>query len=397
MYPFGNPHHQKTGRKPFAMLNPSPFSRRLMAGLFPGIVLAGFALTVGCGRFIPHAPHEYVYVWARGTYLRDRVAAVSNRVAEVVNGQRLQVVEHGRRFLKVKTDKGEVGWIEDHGVIDQQVFDKFTALEKSNANDPVVATAVLRDDYWLRDAPGRTSDRFYLLPENDKLQLLMRASVPRPDAPQALPMPVEKPVSRANAGSQQPPPPPPPDLEDYWLIRDSAGHVGWVRARTLDEDVPDAIAGLAEGQKIVGAYVLRKVTDAEANVPGDQVPEYVAVLAPYKDGLPYDFDQIRVYTWNTKKHRYETAYRERNLDGYLPVTATQAALNNQDPTFSFRVAIGDQPALDPQTGMVKPGDTATESFSLNGVVVHRIGDQPARLPVARSSEHRQKPHRKRHK
>jgi hypothetical protein len=290
-----------------------------------------------------------------------------------------------------------VGWIEDHGVIDQQVFDKFTALEKSNANDPVVATAVLRDDYWLRDAPGRTSDRFYLLPENDKLQLLMRASVPRPDAPQALPMPVEKPVSRANAGSQQPPPPPPPDLEDYWLIRDSAGHVGWVRARTLDEDVPDAIAGLAEGQKIVGAYVLRKVTDAEANVPGDQVPEYVAVLAPYKDGLPYDFDQVRVYTWNTKKHRYETAYRERNLDGYLPVTATQAALNNQDPTFSFRVAIGDQPALDPQTGMVKPGDTATESFSLNGVVVHRIGDQPARLPVARSSEHRQKPHRKRHK
>jgi hypothetical protein len=368
-----------------------------MAGLFPGIVLAGFALTVGCGRFIPHAPHEYVYVWARGTYLRDRVAAVSNRVAEVVNGQRLQVVEHGRRFLKVKTDKGEVGWIEDHGVIDQQVFDKFTALEKSNANDPVVATAVLRDDYWLRDAPGRTSDRFYLLPENDKLQLLMRASVPRPDAPQALPMPVEKPVSRANAGSQQPPPPPPPDLEDYWLIRDSAGHVGWVRARTLDEDVPDAIAGLAEGQKIVGAYVLRKVTDAEANVPGDQVPEYVAVLAPYKDGLPYDFDQVRVYTWNTKKHRYETAYRERNLDGYLPVTATQAALNNQDPTVSFRVAIGDQPALDPQTGMVKPGDTATESFSLNGVVVHRIGDQPARLPVARSSEHRQKPHRKRHK
>jgi len=55
-------------------------------------------------------------------------------------------------------------------------------------------TAVLRDDYWLRDAPGRTSTAFYLLPENDKLQLLMRASVPKPEAPQALPLPVEKPV-----------------------------------------------------------------------------------------------------------------------------------------------------------------------------------------------------------
>ncbi len=186
------------------------------------------------------------------------------------------MLEHGRRFLKVKTEKGEIGWIEEHGVIDQQTYDKFTQLVEDNAKTPVVGTAVLRDDYWLRDAPGRTSDRFYLLPENDKLQLLKRASVPKPEPPQALPVPLEKPVSRTNADN--PPAPPPPNLEDYWLIRDSSGHVGWVRARTLDEDVPDVIAGLAEGQKIVGAYVLRKVTDPGANVPGNQVPEYVAFL-----------------------------------------------------------------------------------------------------------------------
>jgi len=371
------------------MLHSSPFSRRL----FPGLLL-GLLTLQGCGRFVPHQPHEYVYVWARGTYLRDRVAAVSNRVAEVVNGQRLQVVEHGRRFLKVKTDRGEVGWIEDHGVIDQQIYDKFAQLEKANAGDPVIGTAVLRDDYWLRDAPGRTSDRFYLLPENDKLQLLMRASVPKPDAPQALPMPVAKPVSRTKIDG--PPQPPPPSLEDYWLIRDSSGRVGWIRARTLDEDVPDAIAGLAEGQKIVGAYILRKVNDPDANVPGDQVPEYIAVLAPWKDGLPYDFDQVRVYTWNVKKHRYETAYRERNLAGFLPVSVTEASQSNQQtPAFSFRVAIGDQVALDAQTGMVKPGDTALESFRMDGVVVHREGDAPPRQPsAARTPHHHEKPHHK---
>jgi hypothetical protein len=287
-----------------------------------------------------------------------------------------------------------VGWIEDHGVIDQQIYDKFAQLEKANAGDPVIGTAVLRDDYWLRDAPGRTSDRFYLLPENDKLQLLMRASVPKPDAPQALPMPVAKPVSRTKIDG--PPQPPPPSLEDYWLIRDSSGRVGWIRARTLDEDVPDAIAGLAEGQKIVGAYILRKVNDPDANVPGDQVPEYIAVLAPWKDGLPYDFDQVRVYTWNVKKHRYETAYRERNLAGFLPVSVTEASQSNQQtPAFSFRVAIGDQVALDAQTGMVKPGDTALESFRMDGVVVHREGGAPPRQPsAARTPHHHEKPHHK---
>lgn len=348
----------------------SAFCRRLAPALIVGLLLIQ-----GCGRFAPHAPREYVYVWARGTFLRDRVAAVSNRVAEVTNGQRLQVLEHGHRFLKVKTDKGEIGWIEDHSVIDQAVYDKFGQMEKDNANDPVVATGVLREDYWLRDAPGRTSDRFTLLPENSKLQLLMRASIPRPEAPQPMPLSVKKAVRPEKLKKTDLDDLANPALEDYWLVRDSSGQVGWVRGRTVDEDVPDAIAGLAEGQKVVGAYVLRKVNDPGANVPGNQVSEYVTVLAPWKDGLPFDFDQVRVFTWNVKKHRYETAYRERNIAGYLPVTVSQQTFGNQtEPVFSFRAATDPEAAsLDPQTGMVKPGSTTIEAYHMEGVIVRRVG------------------------
>lgn len=361
--------------------------RRLAAG-------AAFVLFLsqGCSRLEPHAAREYVYVWPKETHLRDRVAVVSNPVAEVVNGQRLEVVEQGRRFLKVKTDHGETGWIEERGVIDQKVYDQFTQLSQDHGKDPVVGTAVLLDDYWLRDAPGRQSDRFYLLPENEKLQLLARASVPKPQAAQARPVPADKAVKGgAPAG------PPAPEMEDYWLVRDKESRVGWIRAHTLEEDVPDAIAGLGEGQKIVGAYVLRTVEDPDGGVPGGQVPEYVCVLSAWKDGLPYDFDQVRVFTWNVKKHRYETAYRERNIVGYLPVTiGKQSFGSDEGPVFSYRVASGDSVALDPATGMVKPGETATESYRMEGVIVRRIGAAPpAASGLARNPADRREKARKR--
>lgn len=350
-------------------------------------------LLAGCSHFAPHPHHEYVYALVKQVSLRDRVAVVSNRVGEVTNGQRLEVLEHGRRFLKVKTDKGEIGWIEEHQVIDQNTYDEFEQMKKDHEHDPVVATGVLRDEYWLRDAPGRDSNRFILLPEDDKLQLLARASVAKPEANQPVPLPVSK-----SGKPQKPAAPPGPVMEDYWLIRDAAGHVGWVRGRMLDEDVPDGIAGLGEGQKIVGAYVLRTVNDPEANVPNHQVPEYVTVMAAWKDGLPYDFDQVRVFTWNVRKHRYETAYRERNIAGYLPVTVSQQMFGKQqEPVFSFRVAANDAVGLDPKTGMVKPGDTLTESYHMEGVIVRRIGDAPPKPLAARTDapNRRDKPRRRR--
>jgi hypothetical protein len=173
-------------------------------------------------------------------------------------------------------------------------------------------------------------------------------------------------------------------MEDWWLVRDSKGQVGWMLSRRLDVDVPDEIAGYSEGQKIVGAYVLTKVYDSESSVPDKMVPEYVSVTNAYKDGLPYDFDQVRVFTWNTKKHRYETAYRQRNLQGYLPVTVSlgKNAQGQSVPEFSITVATSDQVKVDPLTGAARPAQTDVLHYQLEGGMVRRVTQGGSPPPVA---------------
>ena len=340
----------------------------------------------GCTRLREHAKPEMVYVVAKQTYLRDRVAAVSNRVALVSNGEPLEVVEHGRRFLKTKTSKGEVGWIEDHMVIDQATYDQFAALRQQHAHDPVVATAVLRDDLYLHVKPGRETDRFYLLPENQKLQLLVRASVPKPEAPQGFLTPTHPAAGTTKGRKAAKPGPDTPAMEDWWLVRDSSGQVGWLLARRMDVDVPDEIGGYSEGQKIVGAYVLTKVYDPDSSLPDKLVPEYISVTNAYKDGLPYDFDQVRVFTWNVKKHRYETAYRQRNIEGYLPITIGQnkTAKGDSLPEFSVIVATSDAVTVDPLTGAARPAQTATLTYQLESGMVKRVTPTgvPGQTPIS---------------
>jgi SH3-like domain-containing protein len=392
---------------------------KLGNGILSAIVFALLALLGGCSRFKTKPPEQYVYVTARQTYLRDRVAAVSNRTGTVENGQRLTIIEHGRRFLRVRADGGETGWIDEKTVATQQTFDAFAALAQEHTSDPTVASAVVRDEVYLHLNPGRSTERFYRLAEGDKLSLLKRATLPRgggpnpnakpalarnprqaaiPGAATGLPatppkpqtaaapsVPATKPAAKAAANATTPTPeepPAPPPMEDWWLVRDAHGHTGWLLSRLMDVDAPDSVARYSEGQRIVGAYVLTKVDDPDAPQDDKSIPIYVTVLSPYKAGLPYDFDQVRVFTWNVKKHRYETAFREKNIEGYLPVeikmvqdTGGKAAnASTPLPGFTYRVLPADAAPVipDPETGAIVPGPTIAKTYRLEGNILHRI-------------------------
>jgi hypothetical protein len=341
-----------------------------------GVLSLGLA---GCSQMHRKPANKYVYVSAQQGFLRDRVAAVTNRTGTVTNGEQLIVLDRTKRWVKVQTASGGVGWIEERLTVPQSVEDQFEALGKEHEKDPVVSTAVTSDGVYLHVIPGRASDHLYMLQGNERLSLIERASVAKPLPAGALPAGALPAVTADGPAA--------PAMEDWWLVRSAKGQTGWIYGRMIEVSAPDTLLRYAEGQRIVGAYVLAQVDDPESGVLDNgntvtSIPEYLTVLSPYKAGLPYDFNQVRVFIWNVKKHRYETGFSERNIVGYLPVKVgvgvdpygkgVDAA--EKLPTFTYRVLADDQviPQADAATGLIKPGRTIEKTYRLEGNICRRV-------------------------
>lgn len=336
-----------------------PFNfRRFTLGLLLAVSLGLSA----CNRR-GHRVLEVAYVSAPQASLRDQVAAIYNKVGNVKNGERLEVLEREKRFARVRTAGGIEGWIEQRYLVDQKTYDGLQKLTEENRNDPIQAPGVLRNDTNLHVTPGRETEHLYQLSAGAKISILKRATAEK--QPGSAPVAPAKPALRGKADAA-------PVLEDWWLVRDANGHAGWVLARMVDVDVPLEVAQYAEGQRFVAFFVLNEVQDTEKGIQ-KKVPQYLCVLTESHDGLPYDYDQIRVFTWNIKKHRYETAYREHHLDGVLPVTVANEDFNQEGtlPVFILRVKDDD-------------GNVSERKYKLNTPIVRRVlapGETPSRKPA----------------
>ncbi|MFZ0321677.1 MAG: SH3 domain-containing protein [Candidatus Sulfotelmatobacter sp.] len=304
--------------KPFQL---SRIDQPIVAFLLAGLLLLAFP---ACNRG-RHRVLEVNYVSAVQATLRDQLATMYNRVGTVKNGERVEVLEHEKHFSKVRTAGGIEGWIEQRNLIDQATYDALQKLTKDNQTDPPQAPGVLRNDTNLHLTPGRETEHLYQLSAGAKVSVLKRATAekqPGVSAPQ-------KPGGKS-AG---------PALEDWWLVRDSENRVGWVLSRMVDIDVPLDIAQYAEGQRFVAFFALNQVQDSGKDGTGKNVAQYLCAITEPHDGSPYDYDQIRVFTWNVRKHRYETAYREHGLNGFLPITVTTENFDKEGilPVFILRV------------------------------------------------------------
>ena len=328
-------------------------SRRCFLTLAAGI--AAILLFPACNRG-RHRVLEVAYVSAPQVALRDQVAAVYNRVSTVKNGERVEVMEREKRFARVRTASGAEGWIEQRYLVDQKTFDAVEKLTRENQDDPAQAPGILRNDTNLHVTPGRETEHLYQLASGARVSILKRATA---EKQLGAPAPA-KPTVVAKSGKITAQAPAGLVLEDWWLVRNDQGHVGWVLARMVDVDAPLDIAQYAEGQRIVAFFVLNQVEDVDKGVR-KKVPQYLCILTDPHDGLPYDFSQARVFTWNTRKHRYETAYREHKLDGVLPVTVTQESFEKEGTLPVFLLRVKDE-----------AGNVSERKYKLNTPIVRRV-------------------------
>ena len=372
-------------------------------------------MTAACNRGGNLLGKEYVYVAVPQANLRDRLSAVYTKVGTVKNGDRIEVLEKSRRFYRVRADGVGEGWIEERYVVDQNVYDSFIALEKQDANTPFQSRAVTRAELNVHLTPTRDSEHLYQLKEGAKVDVLKRAvtdknakliqsyqqevqrlqqkiqaaqaTAAQSDAAggQEAPATVNDGTVRNPGTAKTPAPPvkvasakpfdiaaaeqrlakmtnPPPSLpEDWYLVRDSQKHVGWVLARMLDIDVPLEVAQYAEGQRIVAALVINTVTDVGDDGQTRQVPQYLVLTTEPKDGQPFDYNHLRVFSWNRARHRYETAYREHDLLGVFPVSVGHAVFEKEGDLPTFTIHVKDD-----------KGQTIQKVYKMNGPIVRRV-------------------------
>lgn len=335
------------------------------------LAAAGLCLLTACsGKGGSSGGAEYAYVAVTEAGLRDHVATFYNKTGVVHNGERVQILERmqSKRFLRVRSPRGEEGWVQERYLADQATFDQFQRLAEQYKSTPAQATATTEEQVKVHVLPGRKTAYLYLLNEKQKVDMLQRQAVDRNAPPLQLKdekqkdadeTPEEDKVKGDNAA-------PPAVREDWWLVRDAQMRVGWVLGRALYLQLPEEIAQYSEGQRIVAAYPLDEVQDGN-----NKVPEYL-VLFTEKEGLPYDFSQARVFTWNTRKHRYETAYRERELAGVLPVTLGRQDFEKEGTLRTFVLRVKDD-----------NGTVHERTYKFNPPLVHRVlapGEEP---PVPR--------------
>ena len=293
--------------------------------------------------------HESVgsaYVSERSVTLFSSMAQVREQVGVLYYGERVDVLAHRNDYAKVRTASGTEGWIDGRYLMDPALWQRSVALLEKSKGMPIQARGRTKTTTNLRIAPGRTEPRLYQFARGVEVEILGRAVADWVQSSEER--------EGAEGGNDK--------KEDWFLVRGIATRppgegairnsaimtttqpgdqtvpiAGWVVARFISLDLPDQVreGTSAANVRPIAWFELNRVTDDQG-----EHPQYLVAGTRSTEGQPCDFTTLRVFTWNAKKSRYETAYIENNLCGAMPIQVDKGS--QAEPEFRFREMAGNR-------------------------------------------------------
>ena len=263
--------------------------------------------------------------------LLDQLGPSSAAIGSVNNGDEVEILGTRPRWSQVRTASGQTGWLQSRFLADAAMLERFRALALQSASLPSQGTALLRRDANLHMEPGRDTETFYQLAEGGEAEVLAHRVASRGSARSTSPPSTSSEDSDGEAE-------PSAELlvqtpEDWLLVRDSEGRTGWMLESVANMNPPFEVGQYREGLRIRAWFVIHREMD-----DGIEHPWYLWATIRRLAGLPYDFDEIRVFVWNPNRDRYETSYRERSLIGFYPIgVGTRDTPSGPSPTFALQV------------------------------------------------------------
>ena len=288
------------------------------------------------------------YVSERTLTLLSSVAQVHEQVGVLYYGERVDVLARRNDNVKVRTSNGTIGWVDGRYLMEPELWERSEKLLAQTKSMIVQARGRTKTTTNLRVEPGRTEPRLYQFGRGIEVEVFGRAVA---DWAQVTD---EKEVAAENE---------PQKKEDWYLVQGVATRppgegvvrnsavttttqpgdqtipiAGWVVARFISLDLPDPVREGTTGANVraIAWFELNRVTDAEG-----EHPQYLVAGTRSAEGAPCDFTTLRVFTWNSKKTRYETAYIENDLCGALPIQIGKGP--EGQPEFRFHMMEGSKP------------------------------------------------------
>lgn len=338
------------------------------------------------------SPLAESYIGDANVILWSSTAAVRQEVAQLHWGEAVEVFGHNGAQVEIRTAQGATGWIDSRSLLDADAWQSEKHLLDSVQRMPLQAAGHTKVFSNVHLTPRRDAQRIYQLPGGVPVAVVARAYAEIP------------PSGSGSAAGES------PKKEDWLLVygpapgaaKDAGGVVssevmltpaavnadlatgttpaqrqastgertppiaGWVVARFVSYDLPETIRDYASsaGIRPVAWFVLNRVPDA-----GVQRPQFLLAGSKSGENPECDFSMLRVYTWDAKKQRYETAYVEGNLCGMLPVRIDQQS-GTADAEFRFKER--------------RDGATSEALYRMRQTTVRRVREgAPLKKPASR--------------